>query len=289
MSVKPFEQLRPEYEKWVANCRPRHECVELIDSVARRLTRPLALTNFSVVKQRLGIPELITTPSFERECGCDFARSPAQGDRWDHVSTHVPKGRGPYSSWIECALDTYRREHLEQHSAPWSMAYACYWWEKINGFGYRARNLRSPYVVGGSNLQQPGKYIADGEFDRDHMDTQLGCLPIALRMVEIHPELSMGDALNVVSLPIVTAPPVQPVPAAFGGSLTGAKWVQASLNVVLHLNPPLKVDGSFGRKTAAAVRQFREQVGLPSGPTDRVDDAFCNAMDDALKDARPVG
>lgn len=284
--IPPFEKLRPEYEKWVANCRPRPECVHLIDSVAKRLTRPEALKNFGAVRDALGIPELITIPSFERECGCDFSRSPAQGDRWDRVSVHVPRGRGPYSSWFECAIDTYRRENLDVHSAPYSMAYACYWWEKINGMGYRARGLRTPYVVGGTNLQQPGKYVADGEFDRDHMDTQLGCLPIALRMLELHPELSMGDAVSIAPLSIVTVPPVQPVPADFGGNLTGAKWVQASLNVVLHLNPPLKVDGSYGRKTNAAVRQFREQVGLPAGPNDRVDDAFCRAMDEALADAR---
>lgn len=287
--IQPFEKLGPEYEKWVANCRPRPEKVSVIDSVARRLTRSESLTNFALVHKNLGIPELITIPSFERECGCNFACSPAQGDRWDHVSVHVPKGRGPFKSWYDAAYDTYHNlDRLDVHSAPFSMAYACYWWEKINGFGYRAHGLRSPYIVGGTNLQQPGKYVADGEFDSSVMDSQLGCLPIAMRMLELHPELSMGDALNVVSLPIVQAPPVQPVPAAFGGTLTGARWVQASLNVVLHLNPPLKVDGSYGVKTNAAVRLFRERYGLPSSATDRVDDAFCTALTNNLAVFQPV-
>lgn len=285
MSVRPFEALRPDYEHWVAACKPRPECVSLIDAVAHRITRPEAMANFSLVQQRMGIPVLFTAPSFERECGCDFKCSPAQGDRWDQVSRHVPKGRGPFRSWYESAFDTYHNiDHLDVFSAPLSLVYGCYWWEKINGFGYRARGLRSPYVVGGSNLQQPGKYIADGEFDTRHMDEQLGCLPIAMRMQQIHPELSLGDALAIVA--VADAPPLVPVPTVFGGSLTGTKWVQASLNVVLHLNPPLKVDGSYGRKTEASVRAFRVKAGLPE--SNRVDAAFCDSMDVALAAARPI-
>ncbi len=283
----PFTELQAEYESWVAHCKPRPECEHEIDQVARRLLRPEAMTHFNAVFTRLQIPQVVQATICEREDGCDFTKNPAQGDPWNQVSRHVPRGRGPFTSWDAAATDAWTVcDRLNVLSVPaWSLAYSCWKWEYYNGGGYRAHGVRTPYVLGGSNLQQKGKYVSDGEFDRTHMDTQIGCLPIAMRMIELSPDLALGDALATVAAPMLVPDPA-PVPMAVGGSLTGTKWVQASLNVVEHIVPPLDVDGSFGRLTRSAIRDFQKKVGLPD--TGLIDDALCNALDTSLAAAKPA-
>lgn len=283
--MHPYSELAHEYESWVANVHPLPNRVREIDSVARRLTRPEVLAHFANIHTQLGIPEVVQATICEREDGCDFSRSPAQGDPWNRVSTHVPRGIGPFPSWEASAVYSWTVcDKLSTLSiANWTLPYACWKWEGYNGLGYRAHGRRTPYVLGGTNLQQAGKYTSDGHFDPDHMDTQLGALPVAMRMIELVPTLSMGQALIIQTPSIV--PDVTPLPQSVGGTLTGTRWVQSSLNIALHLSPPLRVDGNFGRRTRAAVRDFQKSVSLPG--TGLVDNAFCEMMDAVLLQARP--
>jgi hypothetical protein len=46
--------------------------------------------------------------------------------------------------------------------------------EPYNGYGYRNKGLRSPYLWASTNHQQRGKYVADGVFNASVMDTQMG-------------------------------------------------------------------------------------------------------------------
>lgn len=246
------------------------------------------MQHFNRITERTSIPQVVQATICEREDGCDFTKNPAQGDPLTRPSRHVPAGRPPLGdspndkfpvSWEFAAMDAFTVcDRLNVNSAPWSLAYACWKWEGYNGFGYRAHRTRSPYVVGGSNLQQRGKYVADGVWDADHMDEQLGCLPVAMRMIELNPALSLGVAIVVASPSII--PAVSPVPTALGGGLTGARWVQFTLNLVDRLSPPLKVDGVYGRRTRAAVRSYQERHGLT--PSGFVDDEFCSLLDAAV-------
>lgn len=280
----PYSTLAAEYTSWVERCQPIPSRRLEIENVAARLVRPDHLNRFAAVTAKINVPGVVQATICEREDGCDFSKSPAQGDPWNRVSTHVPRGIGPFSSWEESAIYSWTEaDNLAHNSVPWSLPYASYKWEYYNGGGYRARGLRTPYVVGGSNLQQPGKYTSDGGFDGRHWDTQLGTLVVAMMMIDMVPSLRLDGAIAVV-----TAPPLVPVmapPIEVGGDLTGARWVQAALNVVGHITPPLKVDGSYGRLTRAAVRTFQKTHGLPV--TGRIDDKFCALMDAGLAAARP--
>ena len=283
----PFVELATEYESWVAQVVPNPDRLAEIDAVARRLTRPEALENFAAITDLFAIPQIIQATICEREDGCDFTKNPGQGDPLTHPSVHIPRGRPPLGAppndrfpvtWIYAASDAFTVcDKLNVNSAPWSMPYACFKWEFWNGGGYRAHGIRTPYVVGGTNLQQPGKYVADGVFDPNHMDSQLGCLPVAVRMIELVPSLSFGQAIASAAAPSII-PAVLPLPAAVGGNLTGTKWIQSSLNTLQ--NAELTVDGSFGRQTRAAIRIFDEAHGLP--PDGFITDELCTAIDAAL-------
>lgn len=289
--IHPFSALASEYESWVAHCRPLPERVDEIDHVAHRLTNSTALMRLSTITEMTGIPIVLQATIGERECNFDFMKNWGQGDPLTGPSVHVPKHRPPLGAppndhfpvtWEYAALDAFTVcDRLNVNSTPWSLAYACFKWEGFNGFGYRAHGVRTPYVVGGTNLQQPGKYVADGVFDKPHMDTQLGCLPIALRMIEIVPSLSLGDAVAMIDPPA----PVTPLPLGVGGSLTGTKWFQASANLILNPDPPLLVDGSFGRRSRDACRQLERLFGLPDDGI--IDDELCSAIDRRLAAMRP--
>lgn len=297
----PYSELAAEYESWVANCRTLPNRADEVDHVARGLIREGAVEQFLAVQQQIGVPAVVQAAICHREygeTGAMFNRNPGQGDPLTRPSMHVPRGRPPLGaapndrfpvSWVYAAIDAFTVcDKLNVISVPsWSLPYACFKEEFYNGGGYRARGLRSPYVVGGTNLQQDGKYVADGDWDPDHMDEQLGTLPIMLRMIELLPDLALGAPISASPASIVKIPTsIAALPAALGGSLTGTKWVQASLNVTEGLAHPLDVDGSFGRQTRAAVRAFQVEHGL-ANQTGFVDDAFCTAMDAALAAARP--
>jgi hypothetical protein len=73
--------------------------------------------------------------------------------------------------------------------------------------GYRSHGVNSPYLWAGSNHQEPGKYIADGVWDSSARDTQLGVMPVIMKIVELEPSLAFGDrVLFVESPPIIPAP-----------------------------------------------------------------------------------
>lgn len=235
-----------------------------VDSVAMKLLRFQRQGRYAGVSRQNGVPEIFIAASFEREASSDFTRSPAQGDPLDHVSTHVPKGLGPYigeTAWTRAALDAYRIDGLDKvGAANWTWALACYYAEGFNGWGYRDRhNMRSPYLWGATTLQQRGKYVSDGRFDASVMDQQIGVMPMMMRMAELSPALTMPgswpfpEPFGLVDH-VPAAPTTTPL-AAFD-----VKAVQTALNAQGF--GPLVVDGSFGRKTSAATRAFEASKGL---------------------------
>lgn len=256
-----FEQLRPGIEADLAAMKILPSRAAEFDAVADKLVRFYMRRAYGDVAQATGVPLPWIAASFEREATSNFSLSPAQGDPWDRVSWHVPKGRGPFTSWPAAAKDAYGLNGLDKiGAANWTWALAAYYAELFNGFGYRDfHRMRSPYVWGGTSLQTRGKYTTDGGFDSSKMDQQLGVVPMMMRMVERCPALTLpGSWPFPEPLALVQAPPIVPAPtpiAAFD-----VKAVQRALNGKGY--GPLLVDGSFGRKTSTALRAYETSKGF---------------------------
>jgi lysozyme family protein len=243
---------------------------------AQFLETATKLVRFSQVQGRYadasrstGVPEAFMAASFEREASSDFTRSPAQGDPLDRVSTHVPAGLGPYlgvGAWTRAAIDAYRIDGLDKIGAHgWTWALAAYYAEAFNGFGYRDfHRMRSPYVWGGTNLQQRGKYEADGQFNTAIMDQQLGVVPMMMCIATLVPGLTLPGAWPFPDRSAIVdeTPPVpaQTPLAAFGTD--SIKAVQRALNANGFGGAGLKIDGSFGKMTSRALRAYEASVGL---------------------------
>jgi lysozyme family protein len=285
----PFAILAPEYAALLSAMRldPARE-----HDLAARAGVVLDLSYFhrdewTEVTARTGVPRLWGMASFERESGSDYSRSPAQGDRWDKVSVNVPRGLGPYRCWGDACVAAYAIDKLDEVSAAnWTWPRACYEGELFNGFGPRAHGRRTGYLWSWTNIYDGGNYVADGKWDPDTQDQQCGMVPMMAALLRLDATLALTDALPAPSPPSPVGGGDERVPqphdvpngiarlaAPIGGGGSVAAWVQARLNRLrssrsLGADPPLVIDGSYGRHTRRAVTAFQAAHGLvPDGLT----------------------
>lgn len=170
-------------------CQVIQNLIPVLDSTAKRL---LANKNRYVnVQNGTGVPWPIIAVIHEREASQSWLANLAQGDPWNRVSIHVPRGRGPFKSWEDAAHDALvncppRLGAWED----WSIAGALTALEEYNGEGYFLHGIPSPYVWASTNQYVRGKYIADGHFDPNAIDHQLGCAALLMRMALQDPSIN---------------------------------------------------------------------------------------------------
>jgi lysozyme family protein len=260
-----FESLKGGYEILLGRMELTRQSE--VNAAARRLMNFVTQDRYKEVSDKLGIPQIFIATSFEREASSNFNLSPAQGDPWNRVSTHVPRGRGPFSSWAEAAIDAYTLDRLDRVGRDnWTWARFCYEGELFNGFGYRNRGVNTPYLWSGSNNYTSGKFVVDGGFNPGVVDKQLGIVPIARAMVAADSSLDLPDSPGTATAP---GPAVGAGALDDGdgsGGFLDTELLQKSLNDLGF--GPLDVDGLVGRKTRAAVAAFQQENGLdPDGIT----------------------
>ena len=145
------------------------------------------------VEKSSGVPWFFIGPVHHRESNRSFAGVLHNGERiigTGRKTRLVPAGRGPFASWDEAAIDALRLQKLDQVDE-WTLARILFEFERYNGFGYIKQRINSPYVWAGTNLQQPGKYVRDGVFDRNHMDRQLGCAAMLAKLMELDDSIAV--------------------------------------------------------------------------------------------------
>jgi lysozyme family protein len=254
----PFTVLAPEYTALLAQMKITRGTA--VEAAAHRLISFIDEGRYKAGCDATQVPEIDAAASFEREAASNFRLSPAQGDPWDHVSVHVPRGIGPFASFTAAQIKSYQIDHLDAvGAANWSWERSCYEWELFNGFGYRARGVHTPYLWAGTSIYTRSKFTGDGVFDANAVDEQLGVIPMMFRIVELRPDLALPVAFPAAPMQIAAA--VVPPPMATPVGLRDAGDVQRALNS-LGCDPPLTVDDSYGRETRRAVAAFQEAVGL---------------------------
>lgn len=140
------------------------------------------LTNKSIYQQiekTTGVPWWFIGIVHYREANLDMKANLAQGDPWNKISVHVPKGRGPFKSFQDAAVDALTKcAPYAAKNKDWSVGAALTMFEKYNGLGYAGKGKPSPYVWAGTDQYVSGKYVADGKYDATAVDQQLGCAGI---------------------------------------------------------------------------------------------------------------
>lgn len=150
-----------------------------VDRVAHEI-----LTNkarYVAVEEKTGVPYPLIAALHMRESDLDFTTYLGNGDPLDRKTRHVPKGRGPFATWEEGAIDALKYDGLSS-VFDWRIEKQLYMAEKFNGWGYAKKGLPSPYLWGGTNIQRVGKFTGDGRFSSVTWDKQLGVAPVLARL-----------------------------------------------------------------------------------------------------------
>src|SRR3984893_15638791 len=104
-------------KRW-QNMKVTQSLMPVLDGVATRLVAASAKARYQNVSTKTKVPWFVIAVIHEREASQSFKASLAQGDPWNKVSIHVPKGRGPFGSWEEAALDALK--NCPPRAAAWT-------------------------------------------------------------------------------------------------------------------------------------------------------------------------
>lgn len=178
MSYISFEKYGPEYKKlWdtMHIIRDDAELTRVSDKI--RKYKDVYLK----VEKATGVPWQMIGVIHEREAGeQDIGRFKGVLHNGELIvgtgkkTRLVPARRGPFDTWHEAAVDAIKFQGFD-NIKEWPVERMLWALEPFNGYGYRNKGLRSPYIWASTNHQQPGKYVRDGDFNPNVMDTQVGC------------------------------------------------------------------------------------------------------------------
>lgn len=184
-------------------------------AIANALIVPSAKARYKAVEARTGVPWYVIAVIHEREASQNWNTQLAQGDPLHQVSTHIPKGTGPFDTWEDGAYDALVNQlPYAANNRDWSPAGVLTLLEEYNGLGYAKMGRPSPYVWAGTDQYVSGKYVKDGVYDPNFIDNQPGCAGLLMAMMRLDQSIILGE---VVQLPQPTgntvAPPATPMPA----------------------------------------------------------------------------
>lgn len=246
--------------------------VHSIDAVARKLLT--GKNRYQALSAQSGVPWAVLAVIHEREASARWTCSLAQGDPWNAASIHDPKGRGPFASFEEAAMDAL--SDCAPHAAKWkdwSIGGALSLLEQYNGLGYAAgpKDLQgnhyppqpSPYIWASTDQYVSGKYVGDGDYRPGVVDSQLGCASLLSRLFALDDTARFDGASAAIH--VAPQPPASPMPPDPAPPVTGpsrdTKWLQDALNRC-GADPAIVVDGKNGDATRAAIVAFQQESGL---------------------------
>lgn len=129
---------------------------------------------YEEVEKATGMPAELIAAIHWREGSGDFTTYLHNGEKLGQVTTLEPAGVY-FTDWTEAAIDAINREKGNATMAnDGSLEYYLNYAEGYNGWGYKNKGVVSPYVWAGTTNYHGGKYVADGVYDPNHYDQQLG-------------------------------------------------------------------------------------------------------------------
>ncbi len=129
---------------------------------------------YEAVEKATGMPAELIASIHWREGSGNFDTYLHNGQKLGQVTTAVPKGIY-FEDWTTAAIDAVTNYGSDLSSIDPNDINTYYnYAEHYNGMGYHNKGLPSPYVWAGTSNYQSGKYVADGKFDPNYVDQQLG-------------------------------------------------------------------------------------------------------------------
>jgi len=163
-------------QRW-DNCHVPADKGPAFKSVADRIVANKLI--YQDIEKETGVPWWFIGIVHYRESNLDMNTNIANGQRYDRKTTIVPKGRGPFKSFKEAAVDALVNcAPYASKNKDWSVGGSLAKLEEYNGLGYAQKGVPSPYIWAGTDQYKSGKYVADHVYDPNAVDKQLGCAGI---------------------------------------------------------------------------------------------------------------
>jgi lysozyme family protein len=149
-----------------------------------------------------------------REAGLNLTCYLGNGQPLDRVTTEVPKGRGPFNSFVDGCFDALNIQKFDGRVAltinlgEWTIEFALYASEEYNGEGYTLHNENSPYVWAGTNHEQPGLFTSDHGYVATAEDKRIGVAALIKALMAVDPTI------------VLIRSPREPLPAPIPGPIT---------------------------------------------------------------------
>lgn len=174
-----FDDLSAEYEYLYRSMLINPSQAEGVRAVAGRLVGNKA--RYEAVASVTGVPWYMLGLLHYLETGSSFTVHLHNGDPLTARTVHVPTGRpvegAPPFTWEQSATDMLKDNKLTDLT-DWSLARTLFRLEATNGFGYRQKDICTPYLWAGSNYYVAGGYVGDFKFDPNVVKKQIGAAVI---------------------------------------------------------------------------------------------------------------
>lgn len=242
------ESLKTGYQRLFDTCVIREGKYPVLDKCVQTIVA--GQKQYEAISAATGIPWYFIGIIHNMECSCNFNKHLHNGDPLNARTAQVPKGNpkkgNPPFSFFDSATDALNVEGFTQW-ADWSIGGMLYCFEKYNGFGYRKKNINSPYLWSCSNQYSKGKYVKDGIFDPQAVSSQVGTAVILRRMSEL--QIAVAGELDSISQIKKLGNEVIYDPKNYH---INAEQMQKLLNSV---GQQLRSDGFAGRNTSDAYQR----------------------------------
>jgi len=191
MSGFSFSALKAEYAQQYHSMVINSNRLAAVKSAAAKINK--GKTKYQEVEKITNVPWYFIGMLHLRESDCDFNTHLHNGDPLAARTRHVPAGRPltgtPPFSFEFSAVDALKIQGYTDIK-DWSIERIAYCSEAFNGWGYRYRGFPSAYLWAGTNQYARGKFVSDGVFNPNVVDTQLGCMAVLKYLIDNYVDAS---------------------------------------------------------------------------------------------------
>jgi len=201
--------LAKEYSDLFNRCKIAPDKMTEVEGVVQQI---LDFQNrYAAIAAQSNVPWYVIAVIHNMECGLDFTKHLHNGDSLKRRTINVPAarpgtGQPPFTFELS-ALDALEYDGFTKWK-DWSIGGICYKLEGYNGWGYRARDINSPYLWSYSNLYTSGKFIRDNVWSDKAVSGQCGAAVILRRMSDdgdidlgSPPSSKLTDAATLAEVP----------------------------------------------------------------------------------------
>lgn len=156
----------PDWTYLITTCRIDLDKRAQVEAIVSRQSH--FWERYKSVSRKTGVPADVIANIHYKESSMDWESCLHNGDRAignGKKTWNAPKGRGPFLTWEEAAIDALLMEK-SGFPARWTTVEKLKFCQRYNGMGHQRKGLEySPYIWAyTSHHDETGNYVADGRY-----------------------------------------------------------------------------------------------------------------------------